>query len=301
MVADEQTHTLPAERESLDRFARFAGFDGRDAFAAALLPHLHAVQRHYARLFEDAPAQAALQRGLVFTARPTMTRDARQARRHGLSRRRSRSPTRCAAGSPARRAALKGAGRAQSSRRTGVGAARPSRPRRESGRRARRLRSLPWPPARRRNAVLRCSTRIRICVALVAHLLGTAPRLADILAQHPQVMDALIDPAFFGALPDADQAAGRARALARTGAHLRGFPRPRAAVRPGAHVPDRRAHPVRHGVGASRRARRSRGLADVVIRSLHHTVEENLRRSSTAAFPAARARSSPWASSAGAR
>ena len=38
-------------------------------------------------------------------------------------------------------------------------------------------------------------------------MLGTAPRLADILAHYPQVMDALLDPAFFGALPgcrDAD-------------------------------------------------------------------------------------------------
>ena len=35
-------------------------------------------------------------------------------------------------------------------------------------------------------------------------MLGTAPRLADILAHQPQVMDALIDPAFFGALPNAD-------------------------------------------------------------------------------------------------
>jgi glutamate-ammonia-ligase adenylyltransferase len=38
-------------------------------------------------------------------------------------------------------------------------------------------------------------------VALVARVLGTAPRLADTLAQYPQVMDALIDSAFFGALP----------------------------------------------------------------------------------------------------
>ena len=34
-------------------------------------------------------------------------------------------------------------------------------------------------------------------VALLALALGTAPRLADILAQHPQVMDTLIEPSFF--------------------------------------------------------------------------------------------------------
>src|SRR6476620_186746 len=33
MVADEQTHTLPAEPEGVERFVRFLGFAGRDAFA----------------------------------------------------------------------------------------------------------------------------------------------------------------------------------------------------------------------------------------------------------------------------
>ena len=39
-------------------------------------------------------------------------------------------------------------------------------------------------------------------IALIALVLGTAPRLGDTLARHPQVMDALVDPSFFGALPD---------------------------------------------------------------------------------------------------
>ena len=38
-------------------------------------------------------------------------------------------------------------------------------------------------------------------IALIALVLGTAPRLGDILARHPQVIDALVDPSFFGALP----------------------------------------------------------------------------------------------------
>src|SRR5262249_54177028 len=54
MVADEQTHVLPADPAALDRFARFLGFAGRDEFAAALLGHMRKVQGHYARLFEDA-------------------------------------------------------------------------------------------------------------------------------------------------------------------------------------------------------------------------------------------------------
>src|SRR5262249_61695143 len=39
-------------------------------------------------------------------------------------------------------------------------------------------------------------------IALIVLVLGIAPRLGDTLARHPHVMDALIDPSFFGALPD---------------------------------------------------------------------------------------------------
>jgi glutamate-ammonia-ligase adenylyltransferase len=39
-------------------------------------------------------------------------------------------------------------------------------------------------------------------IALITLVLGTAPRLADTVARYPQVMDALVDPSFFGALPD---------------------------------------------------------------------------------------------------
>ena len=56
MVNDEQTQTLPAERDGLERFARFLGFADRDAFAEVLLGHLDKVQRYYARLFENEPA-----------------------------------------------------------------------------------------------------------------------------------------------------------------------------------------------------------------------------------------------------
>ena len=45
-------------------------------------------------------------------------------------------------------------------------------------------------------------------IALIALVLGIAPRLADTLARNPQVMDALVDPSFFGALPS-DKELGR--------------------------------------------------------------------------------------------
>jgi len=44
MIADEQTHTLPAEREGVERFARFLGFANRDAFAKTLLDFMRKVE-----------------------------------------------------------------------------------------------------------------------------------------------------------------------------------------------------------------------------------------------------------------
>jgi [glutamine synthetase] adenylyltransferase / [glutamine synthetase]-adenylyl-L-tyrosine phosphorylase len=56
MVADEQTHALPEQREAVERFARFFGYESRDTFARDLLNHLAVVQRHYGRLFEGDTA-----------------------------------------------------------------------------------------------------------------------------------------------------------------------------------------------------------------------------------------------------
>ena len=50
-------------------------------------------------------------------------------------------------------------------------------------------------------------------IALVAFVLGLAPRLADTLARNPQVMDALVDPSFFGTLPDDAELAKRLAAV----------------------------------------------------------------------------------------
>jgi glutamate-ammonia-ligase adenylyltransferase len=67
MVADEQTQRLPFEREALTRFAQFCGFAELDRFAADLTHHLTQVERHYAWLFEDAPALSVASGNLVFT------------------------------------------------------------------------------------------------------------------------------------------------------------------------------------------------------------------------------------------
>lgn len=67
MVADEQTQRLPGTDEALERFARFAGFADRAAFAEALTFHMRRVESHYARLFEHAPGLDTEAGSLVFT------------------------------------------------------------------------------------------------------------------------------------------------------------------------------------------------------------------------------------------
>jgi glutamate-ammonia-ligase adenylyltransferase len=67
MVEDEQTHSLPASDAGLAHIACFLGYADRAAFAEALTATLRTVQDHYARLFESEPELTAAQGSLVFT------------------------------------------------------------------------------------------------------------------------------------------------------------------------------------------------------------------------------------------
>ncbi len=208
MVADDQTHTLPADREGLEKFARFAGYKDRDSFAETLLGHMRRVQHHYSRLFEQA---AAAEQGpaLVFPAqsddRDTLDRLYTMGFKKPLEV--SALVRRWLGGAYP---ALKGEfARSQLSEIMPRLLDRLSRAENPDGavltfdhflaglQGGARLFSL-----LKQNPDL---------VGVVAHTLGTAPRLADILARHPQAMDALLDPSFFGTLPDEAKLASRLR------------------------------------------------------------------------------------------
>ncbi|MFL6971552.1 MAG: bifunctional [glutamine synthetase] adenylyltransferase/[glutamine synthetase]-adenylyl-L-tyrosine phosphorylase [Xanthobacteraceae bacterium] len=200
MVADEQTQTLPTERKELDRFARFLGFADRDAFAQVLLDHLRKVQGHYRRLFEHAPALAARRHALVFAPETDHRETLDKLVEMGFQR-----PVEASA---AVRRWLKGEYRALKGEvaRSHLAELIPvlldelSRSENPDGAIIALDRFLGGlSGGARLISLLRQNPDF---VALVTMILGTAPRLADILAQHPQVMDALIDPTFFGALPD---------------------------------------------------------------------------------------------------
>jgi len=272
MIADEQTHTLPAEREAIDRFARFLGFAGRDAFAAALLDHLRKVQRHYARLFEDAPAAEASRRALLFPPDADNTETLDKLATMGFRRpvEVSQSVRRWLSGTYR---SLRGEfARSHLAELVPVLVDHLARAENPDGALVALDRFLAGLHGGAR--LLSLLLRNPDLVALLALALGTAPRLADILAVHPQVMDALIEPSFFGALPDADKlAAGLTGSLAQARSYedlldaARQFGQEQMFLT-GARI-------LSGTVSAEQAGEAFARLADVIVRAVHRAVEEN--------------------------
>jgi glutamate-ammonia-ligase adenylyltransferase len=202
MVADEQTQTLPVDPETLGRFARFMGFASRDAFAEALLGHLRKVQAQYAALFETTAAPEA-GRVLVTSPDADLGPNVQYFAEHGF-----KQPTEAAAtvqrwfagGYRSLRGELARAHLAELLPLFIKHAVRSENPDAALAALDRFLEALHG--GARLYSLLRQNPDL---VALLATILGTAPRLAEILAQQPSAMDGVLDPAFFGALPDAAQ------------------------------------------------------------------------------------------------
>ena len=211
MVRDEQTQRLPTDAAELERFARFCGYADRAAFEGALLDHAARVQAHYALLFEagrdlssergdlvfggaqDDPATLATLARLGFRDPPRVIETVRGwhfGRRTAVRGARARevltdlvpSLLQALSGTPDPDAALAALDRA-------------------FGR---------MPAAVELLAILREHERLR---SLFADLLGSAPRLADMVAFSPHVLDAVIDPGFAEAGTDAAEIAQQFRAL----------------------------------------------------------------------------------------
>jgi glutamate-ammonia-ligase adenylyltransferase len=200
MQADDQTHTLPSDPAVLGEFARFLGFRDRDEFAKALLSHLRAVERHYVKLFERAPAVLAERQNLSFS---TPEGDSETLDR--LAEMGFRQPRAVAAAAYRWHSALYRSLRGEQARENLDALvpviidqfARVQNPDAAfaafdgflAGLRA----------GGRFLSLLRQNPEL---IRFVALIVGLAPRLADILANNPHVIDPLIDPSFFGSVPD---------------------------------------------------------------------------------------------------
>jgi [glutamine synthetase] adenylyltransferase / [glutamine synthetase]-adenylyl-L-tyrosine phosphorylase len=207
MVADEQTHTLPDDVEAVERFARFFGYDSRAAFAGDLLGHLNVVQGHYGKLFEGDPTGTAQLPAADYSAGPDAPRLLEHLAALGF-----KNPIMVAQTLQQWMAGDYRVFRVPSTRSAFVefvpalivGLAHAEDPDNAVMAFDRFLQAL-----QRGARLISLLSQNRDLVALVALILGAAPRLGDMLAQQPQIMDGLIDPRFFGAMPDQRELSAR--------------------------------------------------------------------------------------------
>ena len=207
MLADEQTHTLPDEVEAMERFAWFFGYDGRASFAHDLLHHLNIVQGHYGKLFEGDPTGTAKLPPMDYSAGPEDSRLLEHLASLGF-----KEPIAVAQTLREWMAGEYRVFRTESTRSAFAefvpalidGLAHAEEPDRAVIAFDRFLQAL-----QRGGRLITLLAQNRDLVGLVALLLGAAPRLGDMLARQPQLMDGLIDPRFFGAMPDRGEVSAR--------------------------------------------------------------------------------------------
>jgi len=207
MVADEQTHTLPDDVDAVERFARFLGYDSRAAFAKDLLGHLNIVQGHYGKLFEGDPTGTEKPPAVNYSAGPDDPRLLDHLAMLGFKK-----PLMVAQTLQQWIAGDYRVFRAESTRNAFVefvpalldGLAHAEEPDGAVMAFDRFLQAL-----QRGGRLISLLSQNRDLVALVALILGAAPRLGDMLARQPQIMDGLIDPRFFGAMPDQRELSAR--------------------------------------------------------------------------------------------
>lgn len=201
MVGDEQTHTIPDDPDALKQTARICGFKTVPGFEKTLRPVMETTQRHYSKLFEEAPTLSAAFGNLVFTGDEDDPETLHTLRAMGFS-------------DPATVSGLVRGwhfGRYNATRSTT----------------ARERLTEVTPPLLEAlaksggdSAVVafdrvleRMPAGVQLfsilssnpaLLGLLATILGTAPRMADIVTRRPHVLDAMLEPAFFGGVPSQD-------------------------------------------------------------------------------------------------
>jgi [glutamine synthetase] adenylyltransferase / [glutamine synthetase]-adenylyl-L-tyrosine phosphorylase len=197
MVGDEQTHTIPADTEGVARIAALMG-EETPAFIKQLLEHLRQVEAHYGALFEKLageseraplairgdeadPAAYATIESLGFQNPEATLETVRtwQSGRYAATRT-ARAREHLTEFLPE---LLEAFGRT----------AQPDQALASFDRLIAEL-----PAGVPLFSLLSANPSL---LRLIADIMGTAPRLAGVIAKNPRVLDAVLDPGFFGALP----------------------------------------------------------------------------------------------------
>src|SRR5271154_260794 len=192
MVGDEQTQRLPFDRPALARFAKFCGYARLDSFMRDVTHHLTRVEHHYARLFEDAPALSVASGNLVFTGVVDDPETLATLRALGFQRPEDAAETvrgwhfgrRAAVRSPRAREVLTELTPALLEAFAGSGDP-------DAALAAFDEALARMPASVELMSILRSNAALR---ELFGDVLGSAPRLAQVIATRPHVLDAAIDP-----------------------------------------------------------------------------------------------------------
>lgn len=202
MLHDEQTQRLPSDPDALTNFAKFSGYATLSAFEKALTSEAKRVEQHYAKLFEEGADLAVSEGSLVFTGTVDDPETIETLRRMGFSE--PEKVTEIVRGW-------------HFGRRQGVTSARAREVLTELvpqllaafGKSADPMSAIlgfdrvlgGMPAAVELFSILR---EHRAILALFADILGSAPRLAEIVAVRPHLLDAIIDPNFVEPFPPLD-------------------------------------------------------------------------------------------------
>ncbi|MGZ5919190.1 MAG: bifunctional [glutamine synthetase] adenylyltransferase/[glutamine synthetase]-adenylyl-L-tyrosine phosphorylase [Hyphomicrobium sp.] len=199
MVGDQQTHVIPAEREELARVARLSGFADANDLGGALIGAFKRVEAHYGALFEKLPPAPISAPSIVIGAAEADAATLTSLERLGFT-----NP----------QAAIAAVRAWQSGRYAATRSARA---------RERLTEFLPFlldalshtaepdlalatvdkviaemPAGVQLFSLLAANPSL---LRLIADIMGTAPRLARIIGRRPRLLDAVLDPGFFGTLP----------------------------------------------------------------------------------------------------
>ena len=199
MIADEQTHHLPKDEEGLSRVAHFAGYETTKAFGEALVSAFNTVQEHYGALFEDLPELPQEVSALNFQGDEDDPESLGVLESLGYA-----NPPAVSATVRAWRFGRYAATHSEAAREQ-LDAFLPhllealaatAQPDLAFSAFDRFLADLP--AGIQLFSLLRSNPSL---LRLIADIMGTAPRLSSVLSRRARVLDAVLDPGFFGDVP----------------------------------------------------------------------------------------------------
>lgn len=202
MVADEQSHTLPEDADGLKRIALMMGDKNAKAFEKNLTETLRSVEKHYAALFEAAPQLSLPGGNLVFTGEDDDPETVETLSNMGYGR--PAEVIRTVRGwhygrIPAVRTAQARELLTELTPGLLEAIARSGEADHTLAAFDRFIAGLP--AGIQLFALMKSNPGI---LSLLTLILGSAPRLADIITRRPHVFDGLLDPSFSQAVPRED-------------------------------------------------------------------------------------------------